>query len=94
MHILFVATVAPENAYWRPFLENVSSIEQYEGVVRLAENVWLLDLMKSIKAFGLLAHQAESQKVSYGLLAFADAPQWLPASYNPKTTPDRSVRAY
>jgi hypothetical protein len=92
MHsILFVATIVRGSTDWKPFLENVDArLRTRKGFVRLAENVWLLDLTVSAAPLGLLVYQAETLEIPYGLLPFAEAPQWLPASYNPTTIQDRN----
>jgi hypothetical protein len=88
MHsMLFVATISPEKADWTSFLQNVAmKLSKQTGAARLAENVWLLDLTVSAAGLGILVQQAEMQEIPYGLLPFDEAPQWLPASYNPKPT--------
>jgi hypothetical protein len=92
MHsVLFVARPDRGSAFWRPFLENVDvKLERTAGIARLAENVSLLDLTESVEALGLLIYQAGVLGIRYGILPFADPPQWLPASFCPKTILARS----
>ena len=92
MHsMLFVATISQQSADWRPFVQNVDAyLKKLKGVARLAENIWLLDLTASASPLGILIHEAELLRIPYGLLSFDEAPQWLPASYNPTPIQDRS----
>jgi hypothetical protein len=82
---------APDNQSWPNFLDDVASKQmQGKGVLRLAENVWLLDLQESLAPLGLLVASAEKRGLTYALLPFADAPRWLPASSDPSTILDRN----
>jgi hypothetical protein len=58
---------------------------QAEGVARLAENVWLLNLKQSTEPFGQLVHLAQREGIAFGLLAFEREPEWLPADFDPNT---------
>ena len=91
--VLFVATMNPQHADWSTFLNGAhDKLRTAEGVVRLAENVWLLDLTISATSFGSLIYQADLCRVEYGILPFVEAPQWLPASYSPKPIQGRNAR--
>ena len=94
MHsMLFVATIPPEKHVWADFVENTArEPAPAEGVLQLAENVWLLNLQKSIQPFGRLVYICERFGVSYGLLGFEHEPEWLPENYGstPDTIPARS----
>ncbi len=87
MHsILFVATISGHKHDWAEFVEIATTkLSQSEGVVRLAENVWLLNLQKSVAPLGWLVAVAEQKAVSYGLLPFEHEPEWLPAGFDPST---------
>lgn len=90
---LFIASI-PEDRRWGPFLSFVDAkIKNDPHVRRLAENVWLVCVKESVAGLGWLVSIAESQTVSYGLLPFDDAPQWLPAAFDPKTIRDQSGRS-
>jgi hypothetical protein len=87
MHsVLFVASIDQENRDdWHTFSGMINmKLPQTKGIMRLAENVWLLDLTVSIDGFGLLVHQAKVGKIRYGILPFDEEPRWLPDGYNPK----------
>lgn len=87
MHsIMFVATIPPERHDWQFSELSDKRLEQLEGVARLAENVWLLDLTKTVQAFGRLVYTAEQEAISYALLPFEREPEWLPADFDPNTT--------
>jgi hypothetical protein len=92
MHsILFVATMDRMSQFWGAFATAVDDLlQQTAGVSRIAENVWLLDLTISTHGLGTLIFQAGKLGIPYGLLPFADAPQWLPAGYNPTPIPVRN----
>jgi hypothetical protein len=92
MHsLLFVATMVSQSQDWTAFLTSVGEkLRRQKGFVRLAENVWLLDLTVSVQPLGALVHQAETYGIPYGLLPFDEAPQWLPASFDPKPIQARS----
>ena len=90
---LFVATIPPEREIWDEYAGFVlPKLYQCEGVQRLSENVWLLDLQKSVASLGWLVSLAEQRAIGYGLLPFEHAPEWLPAGFDPNTTQDRSVQ--
>ena len=84
--ILFVASIPDRDIDWKAFALDVEAkLRQEQNVVRLAENVWMIDLTKSVAPLGYLVALADTKGVSYGLLPFVDEPQWLPAGFDPKT---------
>ena len=87
MHsVLFVATIPAQHETWMTFVEYaVMKIAKNEAAARLSENVWLLNLQKSVAPFGWLVAKAEQVGIAYGLLTFERAPEWLPASFDPNT---------
>ena len=87
MHsILFVATIPDRGHDWAEFVELATmKLSHCEGVVRLAENVWLLNLQKSVAPLGWLVATAEQKAVAYGALPFEHEPEWLPAGFDPRT---------
>lgn len=91
---LFVTEIPKDDDKWRLFVDGVKhKIKNVEGVLRLGENVWLLNLQKSVASLGWLIGHAEGQGIAYGLLPFENAPQWLPGGFDPKTIQDRSVNS-
>ena len=94
MHsVLFVATITSQGSEWEGFIRKVEpKLAKCEGVERLAENIWLLDLQKSVASLAWLVTGAEDRgTVAYRILPFEHAPEWLPVGSDPKTTLDRSV---
>lgn len=85
MHsVMFVATIGDQER-WDSFLINVQIAARAQGVEKLAENAWLLNLQKDTTPLGLLIYAAVGRDVAYRILAFDDEPQWLPADSSPKT---------
>jgi hypothetical protein len=62
----------------------VSSLEEQEGVSRLAQNVWQIDFQDNPGAFARLVSCAMHHNLTYGILQLKDAPVWHPASFHPK----------
>lgn len=94
MHsVMFVATVGPTAQAWDEFVAFVdNSVKTTEHVIRLSENIWLLHLAKSkiaTAALGTLIYRADAKGVSYGILPFEHAPEWLPGGFDPKSMPRR-----
>ncbi len=87
MHsMLFVATISSKRHDWAAFLEHADrDLDQAKGVVRLAENVWLLNMRETVEPFGQLVYLAQREGIPYGLLPFEHAPEWLPADFDPNT---------
>lgn len=87
MHsILFVATIPAQPETWAGFAEYAAKkTAENEAVARLSENVWLLNLQKSVAPLGWLVAKAEQAGIAYGLLPFERAPEWLPAAFDPNT---------
>ncbi len=93
MHsVLFVATIPAQRHDWSEFVERaIQKLETAKGAIRIAENVWLLDLQQSVAPLGWLVSLAEQKGVLHGLLAFEHAPEWLPASFDPMPIQGRNV---
>ena len=100
MHsMLFVASMPDESfmntaaarPLWTMFIEAIGPhINRDVEVLRLSENVWLVDIAKSIPALARMISTAEDQGIFYRLLPFEHEPQWLPVGSDPKPTPDRN----
>lgn len=87
MHsVLFVVSV-PSQVKWREFAAHADlKLRKYPGAfLRLGENVWLLNLQLSVVPLGQLIALADQFEVSYGILPFEHAPEWLPGGFDPKT---------
>lgn len=85
---IFVAVIPDDVGKWTLYLSNVQGkLRRYRNVRPLAENVWLLDLTASIGALAYLVAMAEEQGITAATLPLADAPKWLPASFDPKPIP-------
>jgi hypothetical protein len=69
------------------FLTVISPNNNDPGVHRILENIWQIDLEKSPGALGRIVYACENEKYPYGILQFDGAPQWLPASFDPRTNP-------
>jgi hypothetical protein len=94
MHnVLFVAT--PRDRFaddWQEFtVLAANKTVRDKKAVRLAENVWLLDVTENPASLGWLIATADSKGVSYGLLPFERAPERLPGGFDPKTTLARNA---
>jgi hypothetical protein len=91
MHsVLFVARIGEVDA-WQKFVSFVlPKVRQAKGVMRLGENVWLVNLRENVTVLGYLIAYAEERQIPYGILPFEHEPQWLPAGLNPSTTLVRS----
>jgi len=92
---MFVADIGEDqhriNEPWKAFCAHLEvKIKPNQGVERLAENVWLLDLTVSMAPLGYLIAGAENLGISYRTLPFDAAPQWLPDGQNPEATQGRS----
>lgn len=95
MHsVLFVAQVSEYSKDWADFLRRAKvELRTYPNVSRLAENVWLVNMQENPAPFGHLVSAADALGVSYGILPFEHAPQWLPADFDPRTIRVRSEGA-
>jgi hypothetical protein len=62
----------------------VSSLEDQDGVLKLAENVWQVNFHENPSAFARLVSCAMKYKLDHGILQLRDAPVWHPASFHPK----------
>lgn len=87
MHsVLFVATIPAQHEVWVDFVQYAAKqTAENEAAARLSENVWLLNLQKSVAPLGWLVAKAEQKGIAYGLLPFERAPEWLPAAFDPNT---------
>ena len=89
MHsVLFVAHIPerPGQGDWDEFLRCATKrAKPNTGVLRLSENVWLIDVSSSFSPLAWLVADAERLKVSYGILPFEHEPRWLPAGFDPRT---------
>ena len=87
MHsVLFVATIPAQHEAWENFVQYAAKqTAENEAAARLSENVWLLNLQKSVAPLGWLVAKAEQVDIAYGLLPFERAPEWLPAAFDPNT---------
>jgi hypothetical protein len=84
---IFFAKPISQLQTWEEFVAHVDKkIGKDKSAVRLAENVWLLNVRESPTALGWLIGLAENAKIPYGILPFERAPEWLPASFDPRTT--------
>lgn len=89
---LFVASLTTPKTDWATFCQYVDQkLSRDESVVRLSENVWLVNVQQSPAALGHLVHYAEAHKVAYGIVPFERAPEWLPGGFDPKTIQVRSA---
>jgi hypothetical protein len=75
-----------EQKTWREFLNVISPLEANEAAARLGENIWLIDFQRDPGAFALLVSACDQFELSYGILPLENAPQWLPAGFDPKPT--------
>jgi hypothetical protein len=93
--VLFVARIdptAPARHDWADFsAQAAEKIKPDQGAIRLAENVWLLNLEKSVSALGWLISLAEDKSLSYGLLPFEKKPVWLPVDFYLDTNRDQTA---
>jgi len=83
---LFVASL-PEAVAWSKFLGFVDGKLQphAKSIVRIGENVWLLDVASNPAPLAWLVTTAEHHGIRYGILPFDGEPQWLPAGFDPNT---------
>jgi hypothetical protein len=84
---IFYAKPTSHREKWEEFLRVVDhQIAKDKNVVRLAENVWLLNVRESPSALGYLIGFADRSGLPYGILPFEREPVWLPASFDPRTS--------
>jgi hypothetical protein len=82
---IFYAKLTSQRSDWANFLDHADrKTATDKGVVRLGENVWLLNVRESPAALGWLIGSAEQHGIQYGILPFAQAPEWIPARFDPK----------
>lgn len=83
---LFVVQISENRGTWLSFLaKSKAALRPFPNVSRLAENVWLVNVQESPTPLGYLVCAADVLGVSYGILPFQDAPQWLPVDFDPST---------
>jgi hypothetical protein len=88
---IFVAVIPPQVTDWNTFLTNVhQKSARFPEVRRIAGNVWLIDLQTSMSFLGYLIAAADNFGISAGTLPLPNAPQWLPAGFDPTPIPGRS----
>jgi len=80
-HPKWVACLADLSRASEPML---SSLEDQDGVLRLAENVWQINFHDNPGAFARLVSCAMHHKLTYGILQLKDAPVWHPAGFHPR----------
>lgn len=81
-----------DHQVWMTFLgQFIPKIDKATNVLRLGENVWLVDLTVSPAPLAYMIAAAENQKFAYGILPFDAAPQWLPGDFDPKTIRGRNA---
>src|SRR6266571_3083250 len=86
MHsVLFVAKIPDHVQTWNTLLRDIRPMPGTD-VLRLAENVWLLNLQQSVAPLGWLVARCEQHRVTYRMLPLGGEPQWLPADSDPSTT--------
>jgi hypothetical protein len=82
---IFYAKITSQRSDWDEFLRFVDGkTAKDKNVARLAENVWLLNIHDGTAALGWLIGGAEQRAIEYGILPFAQAPEWLPAGFDPR----------
>jgi hypothetical protein len=100
MHSAIVVVDIPQNdttgtinePKWRAFIANVDRktatkpdpIGNYEGVKRLAENVWQVNFLAHPQVLTRLVHFAGEHNLPCEILQFDAEPQWLQVGSNPK----------
>jgi hypothetical protein len=88
MHSAIFAAVQPTNPSqpWFEFVEGTNKNPKInQNAERLAPGVFLVNFRKSPAALGLLICAAETSAIAYRILPLAEAPQWLPVGFDPKT---------
>lgn len=88
MHsVLFVATETEKHTDWEDFLRAITvKIAKSQGVERLGEAVWLVNFQADAAPLGWMISEASRRAISYRMLVFPNAPQWLPVGFDPKPT--------
>jgi hypothetical protein len=84
---LFVAQMPyQERQNWTGFLTAIDEkLKGPKSAGRLAETVWLVNFQASPSALCWLVTSAERHGIAYGIVPFADEPQWLPVGFDPMT---------
>jgi hypothetical protein len=79
---------------WEEFISDVDRkkatppdpLNKYEGVKRLAENVWQVNFLLQPQILVRLVHVAGEHRFFCEILQFDAEPQWLPVGSNSKTS--------
>ena len=88
---LFVAQIGRDRRKWSDFLSGAKvGFMTYPGVLRLAENVWLVNFQESPVSLSRFVCAADVHGVLYGILPFEHAPEWLPVGLDSNTILVRS----
>ena len=89
---LFVAQVwGKDPIKWGEFLMKAKvGLRKHPGVLRLAENVWLMNFQESPVSLSWFVCAADIHGIPYGILPFERAPEWLPVGFDPKTISDHN----
>jgi hypothetical protein len=89
---LFVTTNRGETKDWVGFTDVIDAkVKPGEGIMRLAENVWLVSVRDQVSAFASLVSVSERFGVAYAILPFEHEPEWLPGGFDPTTIWGRKV---
>lgn len=88
---LFVAQIGRDRKKWSDFLRSAKvGLRTYPNILRLAENVWLVNFQESPVSLSWFVCAADDHEVPYGILPFEHAPEWLPAGFDSSTILARS----
>jgi hypothetical protein len=88
---LFVAISGANDISWQGLVNSIrAKTKPDEYTVRLADNVWLLNLRKSLSPLAALISLAEQFRIEYAILPFENAPQWLPAGSDVAAAPSQA----
>ncbi len=82
---LFVAKFPDRHGVWDEFIKRIAErTSSKQGVQRLAETVWLVNVQSSMSGLAALVAHADTLAVSYGILPLEHEPRWLPAGFDSK----------
>jgi hypothetical protein len=91
---LFVVSPPQDRQDWMTFLTYVQqSPDIARDAKRLAENVWLVNFHEHPPALARLVAIADDRGLTYGILAFEQEPQWLPAGFDPTSIQDQNAKS-
>jgi len=84
MHSVLLVVDKPDagdhvgNKKWRDFLGDIqSTIARSSEIEVLGERCWLIPLDKGVGTLASLVYFAEARDLTYRVLFFEDAPQWV-----------------